>query len=49
MPLDRNTVDATAAKHIRDLQKLRPVSDTERREIRKLHERAAAKVDARHR
>jgi len=45
MPLDRNTVDKAAGAHIRQIQQVRRVSEDEKREIRKLHERIARKVE----
>jgi len=45
VPLDRKTVDKASGEHIRQLQQLRAVTEKEKGEIRKLHERMARKVD----
>ena len=45
MPLDRKVVDDTSGKHIAQLQEMRKVSDAEKREIRKLHEKMARTVE----
>jgi hypothetical protein len=49
VPLDRHTVEAVSGAHIRQLQQIRHVRESEKREIRKLHEQAAAKVEQRSR
>jgi len=45
MALTRSTVDRTAADHIRQLARYGHVTDRRKREIRKLHERVAQKVE----
>jgi len=44
VPLDRDTVDRRAGQQIADMQKLRRVTDGEKRAIRRMHERIAAEV-----
>ncbi len=44
MSLDRKTVERTAGLHIRQLQQFRSVSEKEKTDIRRVHERAAMKV-----
>jgi len=46
MALDRTTVDRTAAEHIRRLGECGRLTDRRKRDIRKLHERIARKVEA---
>lgn len=46
MPLDRKAVETTSGEHIRQLQETRRVSDAEKRDIRKLHEKVARTVEA---
>jgi hypothetical protein len=49
MPLDRSAVDRLAGRQIADLQKIRHVTDAEKRSIRKLHEQIARKVEGKRR
>ena len=42
MPLDRNTVEKNIGEHVRQFR--RSLSDKEKRELRKQHERIAEKV-----
>lgn len=49
MPLNRTTVDRTAADHIRRLARHGELTDAEKRDIRKLHERIARKVEQKQR
>ena len=46
MPLDRNTVERTAAAHIRRLARGGALSPEKKHRIRKMHERLARKVAA---
>jgi len=47
MPLDRNAVDRTFRQHLKHLTDCgTKVSDKQKREMRKLHERMAQKVAA---
>ena len=47
MSLDRNTVSRATAEHIRHLERHGPLSERQKREIRRMHERIARKVEAR--
>jgi len=49
MTLDRERVDRIAGAHIRTLQRLRRVTDDQKRQIRAMHERIATKVDRKNR
>jgi len=50
MTLDRKTVDETAAAHIRQLRERgAPVTEEDKRRIRREHERIAQKVQQRRR
>ena len=44
MSLDRNTVQKGIREHIRQLQELGNVTDEQKREIEKLHQRTAERV-----
>lgn len=46
MPLDRKTVDRRAAMHLNAMLQRGPVDQRTKREIRRMHERAAARVAA---
>lgn len=45
MALDRRTVDAASGAHIRQLQQVRSVTESEKKEIRRMHEKAAKRAE----
>ena len=46
MPLDRKAVDDTSGRHIQQMREMgHDLSDAEKREIRKLHEKMARTVE----